>query len=224
MKRNIYDDKPRERLLKYGPSSLSLYELMIIILNSGNKKRSVYNLSSDILDKYSINDLKNISANDLINIDGIGISKACHIISSIELGRRLFLKNDIKLTRLSTAKDIYEYTKYLFNDLKQEKFYCLYFNVKQELIKTKILYIGTIDKCTIHPREVFKEAFLSSASSIICMHNHPTGDVNPSNADIMITKSLIRIGTICQIPVVDHIIVSNNYYYSFNEHKEILDI
>ena len=110
-------------------------------------------------------------------------------------------------------------TKSLFIGLKQECFYCLYLDTKKNLIERKLLFMGTIDKSLIHPREVFKNAYLCSASSIICLHNHPSGDVLPSKADIEITKSLIKIGNIQGIQLVDHIIISENNYFSFFENN-----
>ena len=104
---------------------------------------------------------------------------------------------------------------------KQEYFYALYFNNKQELIEAKKLFIGTINRSVVHPREVFKEAYLLSASSIVCMHNHPSGDTSPSREDITFTQSLYEIGNIQGIPVVDHIIVSDDSYYSFYENGNI---
>ena len=103
----------------------------------------------------------------------------------------------------------------------QEHFYCLYLNTKKELIERKLLFIGTLNRSLVHPREIFKEAYRLSASSIICMHNHPSGDVYPSKEDIMLTDSLIKIGTLNGIPVLDHIIVSNDNYYSFSKTSSI---
>ena len=105
------------------------------------------------------------------------------------------------------------------NGLKQEHFYCYYFNNKQELLEKKLIFIGTINCATTHTREVFKEAYLLSASSIVCLHNHPSNDVNPSKADILFTEKLMRTGDIQGIPVIDHIIVGEDNYYSFYEHK-----
>ena len=131
-------------------------------------------------------------------------------------------KNNIE--ELTSPEEIYKYTKYLFHDKKQEYFYALYFNNKQQLLNTKLLFIGTINQSITHPREVFKEAYLLSASSIICLHNHPSNDTTPSKADITFTKALIEIGKIQNIPILDHIIVGDDNYYSFYEHKNILNL
>ena len=149
-------------------------------------------------------------------IRGIGDVKAIEVVAAIEFGKRIFLsKNDHNKKRMMNAKTIWEETKYLFYDKKQENLYCLYFDNKQKLIGKKLMFIGTINRIIVHPREIFKEAYLLSASSIVCIHNHPSGDVTPSREDKEFTKNLVEIGKIQGIPVVDHIIVSEDEYYSF---------
>ena len=124
---------------------------------------------------------------------------------------------------MNNPAKIYSASRYLFKDKKQELFYCFYLNNKQELIERKLLFMGTINCSTTHPREIFKEAYKVSASSIVCIHNHPTNDVTPSRADIEFTKRLMKTGNIQGIPVVDHIIVGDNSFYSFYEHLNILN-
>ena len=123
--------------------------------------------------------------------------------------------------KYNNSKIIYENNKHLFLDKKQEYFYCLYLNEKKELIERKLLFMGTVNKSLVHPREIFKEAYLLSASSIICMHNHPSGNPNPSTDDIVLTSSLLEIGKIQKIPIVDHIIFGSNSYYSFYENNNL---
>ena len=215
------EERPRERLKEVGVENLTNVELLSIILKTGTKNKNVKELSIDILKEYTMNDLRDISINDLIKIKGIGEVKAIELIASIELGKRIFLKEKTKKQELTTPEEIYEYTKYLFHSKKQEYFYALYFNSKQQLLSTKLLFIGTINQSITHPREVFKEAYLLSASSIICLHNHPSNDTTPSKADISFTKALIEIGKIQNIPILDHIIVGDDNYYSFYEHNSL---
>ena len=212
-------ERPRERLKTVGASNLSDKELLAIILKTGTKDKSVNDLSLDILKEYNLEDLKDININMLTNIKGIGEVKSIELIASIELGRRIFLKRSDTKKRLVNAKEIFEDSKYLFNGLKQEQFYCLYFNNKQELIERKLLFMGTINGSITHPREVFKEAYKLSASSIVCMHNHPSNDIRPSREDIRFTESLVEIGKIQGIPVIDHIIVGDDNYYSFYDNN-----
>ena len=213
------EERPRERIVKYGSEKLSNEELLSIILRCGIKNKSVNELSKDILKEFNgLSNLKNSTINRLNKINGMGLSKSSIILAVVELGRRIYLEDKEKKVILKNPESIYEYTKYLFNDKKQELFYCLYFNNKQELIGEELLFIGTVNRSITHPREVFKSAYLYSASSIVCLHNHPSGDVTPSSDDIMFTKALVEIGLIQKIPIIDHIIVSNSSYYSFNDH------
>lgn len=218
------NERPRERLKEVGISNLSDRELLAIILKTGTKDRNVNLIALDILNKYKLRDFKNLSIEDLITIKGIGEVKAIELISSIELGKRIFLKEKFKLEKLDNPKVIWESAKYLYSGLKQECFYCYYFNNKQELIGKKMIFMGTINQATTHTREVFKEAYKLSASSIVCLHNHPSNDTTPSKEDILFTERLIRTGSIQGIPVVDHIIVGEDSYYSFYEHKNSLNI
>ena len=215
------NERPRERLLNKGKEYLSINELISIILSTGTKNKNVKDLSLEVLKKYTIDELKDIEVNNLIQINGIGKVKAITLIASIELGKRIYMMEPTINKKLSSPKEIYNETKYLFTDLKQEHFYCLYFNTKQELIGKKLLFKGTINKSTIHPREVFKEAYRLSAYSIICLHNHPSNDTKPSLEDDHLTKSLVDIGKIQGIPILYHIIIGNNNYYSYYDNKKI---
>ncbi len=218
------NERPRERLLKYGAGSLSNEELLSIILKTGTKNKSVKSLSMDVLNLFdNITDLQEITVNKLTSIKGIGVVKALELIASIELGRRVFIKKEEKKYKLSNPLDIFLTNKYLFTNKKQEYFYCLYLNNKNELIERKLLFMGTVNKSIVHPREVFKYAYLASASSIVCMHNHPSGDVTPSKDDIIFTKALVEVGKLQNIPVLDHIIVGEDNYYSF-QNEGMIDL
>ena len=213
------NEKPRERAIKYGIESLSNEELISIILKTGTKNSNVKLLASNILKEIKdINDLKNITINRLTNINGIGKVKAIELLASLELGKRVYYFNDKKKVKLNSSKKIYEYFKDYFVYEKQENFYVICLDTKSNLISFKLLFKGTIDSSTIHPREIFKYAFLESAYSIIVVHNHPSGDSTPSHADKDITNKLFSIGKIMAIPVVDHIIIGNNEYFSFYEY------
>lgn len=217
-------ERPRERLKEVGVRNLTDKELLSIVLKTGTKEKNVNELSLELLKRYELNELKDITWNDLKRLKGIGEVKAMELVASIELGKRVYLRDDKKLKKMENATTIWEGMKYLLIGLKQEHFYCLYFNTKQELIKKKLIFIGTINSATTHTREIFKEAYLVSASSIVCIHNHPSNDVTPSKADILFTNHLIRTGEIQGIPVIDHIIIGEKSYYSFYEHKDILNL
>lgn len=217
-------ERPRERLKNIGVDNLSNTELLSIILKSGTVNKNVTELATELLNSYTLSDLKNISINGLKNIKGIGEVKAMELLATIELGKRIFVQDEKILETYTNPKDIWEKTKYLFKDVKQEYLYALYFDNKQRLIEKKLLFIGTVNQSVVHPREIFKEAYRLSASSIICIHNHPSNDTTPSKQDIIFTENLFKIGAIQGIPILDHIIVSENKYFSFYEHKNNFNI
>ena len=214
-------ERPRERLLNVGVNNLSDKELLSIILKTGTKNKNVMDLSLDILNKYSIDYLEKVSIEELLLVKGIGLVKAIELVATIELGKRIFLRKPNKLSKFNNPLDIWQQTKYLFFGKKQECFYCFYLNNNHELLERKLLFMGTINGSVTHPREVFKEAYKLSASSIICMHNHPSGNTKPSVADIDFTNNIVEIGKLQGIPVIDHIIVSDDNYYSFYEEGNI---
>ncbi len=217
-------ERPRERLKSMGVSSLTDKEILAILLKTGTKKQNVEEVAIALLKEYSLEQFSHLRISDLQRIKGIGEVKAIEVLASIELGKRIFLRDCKKLVRMADANSIWESSKYLFTGLKQECFYCYYFNTKQELIEKKLIFMGTINSATTHTREIFKEAYLLSASTIVCLHNHPSGDVHPSRADISFTERLIRTGEIQGIPVVDHIIVGEDKYYSFYEHQDVFHL
>ncbi len=218
------EERPRERLKLVGKENLTDKEILAIILKNGTKEKNVTEISLELLKKYSLEKFKELTIDEITSIKGLGEVKAIELLATIELGKRIYLRDSKKLKKLENAKRIWEDAKYLTNGLKQEHFYCYYFNNKQELIKRKLIFVGTINSAITHPREIFKEAYLTSASTIVCLHNHPSNDTTPSIADIKFTKELVKIGKIQAIPVIDHIIVGEDNYYSFYEHQDILNL
>lgn len=213
------DERPRERLVKYGAKNLSTDDLIAIILKTGTKDYSSKYLASEVLKQVkNVSDLKNMTLSKLININGIGAVKAIEFLAALELGRRVYdskpLDNNLKC---NSAEKIFKHFRSELSGSSQEYFYCLYLNQQKRLIDKKLLFKGTLNRSLVHPREVFKEAYLSSAAYIICMHNHPSGNVIPSSDDINLTKALVEIGKLQGIPVIDHVIIGDNNYYSFYE-------
>ena len=210
-------DKPRERLYMYGCANLSNEELISIILKTGTKNMSVKEVSLKLLEVVGdINKLKDVGINTLMKIDGIGKVKAIEIKAALELGRRVYMNNDsVNKISFNSADIIYNYFYDLLVDKKQEYFYCVYVDTKGKYIDKKCLFIGTINSSVVHPREVFKEAYLLSANGIICVHNYPSGDSNPSKEDINITKKIKEISIIHGIRLIDHVIIGNGNYFSF---------
>ncbi len=158
----------------------------------------------------------------MTSIEGIGKVKAIELKAALELGRRVYSDNTkLNKIKLNNPLTIYNYFSNILKDKKQEYFYALYLDNKGNLLDKKCLFIGTINSSKIHPREIFKEAYLLSATSIICLHNHPSGDSNPSKEDIAVTINLKEISIIHGINFLDHIIIGNNNYYSFHDNNKI---
>ncbi len=218
----VDDEKPRERLIKYGVDNISNEDLISIILKTGTVSISVKQLSLKILSNIEdISELKNITINGITNIKGIGVVKAVTLIAALELGRRVYYEKNLNNINITNCSDIYKYFKYLIKDNDQERFYVIYLDVKKKVIDKKLLFVGTVNMSMVHPREVFKYAYLNSASYIVCIHNHPSGDVTPSEEDRNITKELVSIGKAQKIPILDHLIIGENKYYSFFENNDI---
>lgn len=215
------EEKPRERLKKYGRANLSNEELLSIILKTGTHNVPVDELSKNLLvELKSITNLKDITLSKLTSIKGIGEVKALSLYASIELGRRIFQSKPLtKKYNISNPIDIINYYNDILKDKLQEEFHVLYLDSNNTIISSKRLFIGTINRSIVHPREIFKEAYLNSACKIVCIHNHPSGSVTPSKEDIMITKSLDEIGRIHDIKLVDHLIIGLDKYFSFYENK-----
>ena len=217
------DERPRERLKQYGIENLNNEELLTILIGSGNKFCSAKELSYKILAEIdNINDLANMTYEKLLKIKGLGPSKISILLAAIELAKRIKkTSNSILNIKITNASILYEYYKEIFDDQMQECFYCIYLDASKKIIKNKLLFKGTLDRSLVHPREIFKEAYLLSASSIICIHNHPSGNITPSEEDKNLTDKLIGIGLIHGIPVIDHLIIGVNSYYSFFENGDI---
>ena len=214
------NDRPRERLINYGVKNISNEDLISIILKTGTKNKSVKDISNFVLKEFKdISNLKYLNINRLMKIEGIGKVKAIELIAAIELGRRVYLEKNINEIKIRDSNDIYKIFNNILKYKQQEHFYALYLDSKNKIIEKKLLFVGTINKSVAHPREIFKNAYLTSASFIICVHNHPSGDPTPSKEDIVFTNNLIEIGKLNNIPILDHIIIGNNSYYRFFEGK-----
>lgn len=212
------DDRPRERLIKEGPSSLSTQELLAIVLRTGTKNESVLQISNQLLHKFDgLRLLMNASIEEISNINGIGEAKATQLLAAFELGKRI---NRLQFEERFVIKSPDDCAKFMMDEmrfLEQEHFICLYLNTKNQIIARETIFKGSLNASIVHPREVFKEAFRRSASSIICLHNHPSGDPTPSREDIEVTKRLVGCGKIIGIELLDHIIIGEHKYISLKE-------
>lgn len=220
--KNLPDsDKPRERLYSYGSENLSNEELLSIIIKTGKKDLSVKEVSLNLLSYIGdVRKLNDIGINSLMKISGIGMVKAIEIKAAIELGRRVYYNciNDDKII-FQSSLDVYNYFNNILCNKKQEFFYCLYLDTKKRLIEKKCLFVGTLNMSLVSIRDIFREAYLLSACSFICIHNHPSGDCTPSKQDKIITNKLKDVGILHEVMMIDHIIIGNGNYYSFVEEK-----
>jgi DNA repair protein RadC len=209
-------DRPREKLIKYGPEKLSNSELLAILLHSGTKNENVIDLAKKILKKFNKEKLPNLAYDDLKKFPGLGPAKSCEIIACFELGKR-FLKE--KKTRIYLKpEEVWQELKDI-RDHKKEHFIVFYLDTRNQEIKREVISIGLLNANLVHPREVFEPAIKNLAAQIILAHNHPSGDPEPSEDDIEVTKRLVEVGKILGIEVTDHIIVAKNKFFSFKEKK-----
>ena len=213
------EQRPREKALRYGLESLSDLELVALILQSGNKNRSVFEIASDVLkESEGLSKLMQMHVNTLMQIQGIREVKALQLLASVELSKRV-IKSKVYHTSILKPEDVIEWFEFEYGVLQQECFIALYLDTKSKLIAHRVLFKGTLNESTVHPREVFKEAFLQNANSVLIAHNHPSGDCTPSQADFEVTYKMVHVAITMGVHLVDHIIVGQNQYYSFKEHK-----
>ncbi len=207
-------ERPREKLMQYGPEKLSNSELLAIILRSGTKEENVIELANKILKRFSANELPNLTFNDLKDYPGLGPAKACEIVACFELGKRLLQRKQAEI--YLKPKDVWDELRDLRNH-KKEHFVIFYLDTRNQEIKREIISIGSLNANLVHPREVFEPAVRNLAAQIILAHNHPSGDPEPSEDDLEITKRLVESGKILGIEVVDHIIITKTGFISFKE-------
>jgi len=215
------EKRPRERLIKNGPSALTDAELLAIVLNTGIRKKEhkedVLELSNRILKEYgslSIANERNVKK--LMERLEIPKVKACQIIACFELGRRFFARDKEEIF-IREPKEVYEYLKNQMENLKKEQLKGLYLDSRNKLIYEELISLGTLTTNLIHPREVFRPAIEKSAAAIILVHNHPSGDPEPSEDDIKITQQLIEASKLINIEILDHIIIGKGKYISFKD-------
>jgi DNA repair protein RadC len=213
------DDRPREKLAAKGRHILSDAELIAILIGSGNKNETAVELSKKILKSVSnnLNELSRLSIIDLMKFKGIGEAKAISIVAAMELGRRRKETEGIKREKIESSKLAYDYMKPVFMDLPHEEFWLLMLNRANVVIKKEFISRGGIAGTVVDAKIIFKIALDNLASSIMLFHNHPSGNLKPSDADIAITKKMKEAGKLLEISVLDHIIMTDDSYFSFND-------
>lgn len=207
-------DKPREKLLSYGPSQLSTKELLAIVLGTGTKKEDVLTMSERILKEYGERSLAGMTDARRLSAElDLPMVKAMQVVACAELGRRFFSRNGHGLAVIRLPEDAYEYTKDM-RDLPREHLRGIYLDTHNRVIHDEMISIGTINTNIVHPREIFKSAIEYNAAAFLLVHNHPSGISEPSISDIEITKQIIEAGKIIGINLLDHIIVTKEGFTS----------
>jgi len=209
-------DRPRERLAKKGAAALSDVELVSIIIGKGVPGKDVFEVATDI-SKCIKENAAQLNHQDfyesLKEIEGVGSAKASQVVAGFELARRCLIKNDIKVT---SPQDVLPLVSEIVNK-KQEYFVCISLNGAGEVVSNRVVTVGLVNHSLVHPREVFADVITDRATSVILVHNHPSGSLEPSMEDMAITKQLIEAGSILGIKVLDHLIISKKGYLSMKE-------
>jgi len=206
------DDKPREKLVKKGVQSLKNDELLSVLIGSGIKGKDVRKLSREIVSLLD-SSFHTLNLEQLCNIHGLGIAKASQILASIELAKRYTSQGNKKIT---SAEDVYNELK-PFATKQQEYFLTITLDGASHIINTRTVFIGTLNQSLVHPREVFADAIADRAAGIIIAHNHPSGTLNASRADIQITERLDEVSKLVGIELLDHVILARDGFYSFTD-------
>lgn len=211
------EERPREKIRAYGSLNMTDAELITILLGSGIRGVPVQEISDNVLKYLSKYQEDENLFERFMEIKGIGEAQASILCASIELGRRL--QRPLKLRYFDT-QSVYQAIRH-YGDRDQEHFLCIMFNGALEILSTKVITIGLIDETLVTPREVFSEALKMKAAAIVIAHNHPSGNLQPSSADLSVTEKMIKAGKYLGIKVIDHLIFSDRNYYSINENGDV---
>ena len=214
-------ERPREKLISKGTQNLKDEELLAILLRTGREGKNVIEVAKQILRKFSKKRILKMKYEDLIKIKGIDSAKACTILAAQELVKRALKVEESTLPIIRSTKDVIAQAVYL-RDKTREHLMAIYLNARNEMVwKKQSTFIGTLNANLVHPREIFQEALKQNAASVILVHNHPSGDAEPSQDDLEITKRITEAGKIMGIDVLDHIIITKTKVFSFKEKKLI---
>ena len=211
-------ERPRERLKKFGPEALSAQELLALIIGRGVSKKSVMTIAQELLIKFgNIKAISEATIEELSQIKGIGLAKAAQIKACFELGKRQELEPELNDLDIKKPQDVVKAIRARIQDKAKEHFKLIVLNTRNKIIGISNISMGTLNTSLVHPREVFKNAIMHNASSVVLAHNHPSGDTEPSENDLTITRRLVEAGKILGIEVLDHIIIGRNSFCSFKE-------
>ncbi len=219
MKEYPSESKPIERMLINGINSLNNNEILAILINSGTRKKTALQLATEILANKTLNELKEISPEELKFIEGIGDVKAARIIAAMELSKRIKNEKIEESPYISCPQDVVNLVMEDMKSYDREYFKAILLNTKNRVLGIETISIGSLNSSLAHPREIYKNAIKRSAASIILIHNHPSGDPEPSREDIQLTKELIKVSELLKIKIFDHVIIGNGRYFSMKENN-----
>jgi len=217
------DERPRERLVKYGVESLSLQELLSLIFGRGVKGESVVSISQKLISAFnSLDQLSEASTEELKEIKGLGLAKACQLKACFEISRRLKKEENLSKNKIiNSPKDLFPLLKEKIINFHKEYFMVVSLDNRNKVINVDTVSVGTLNSSLIHPRETFEVAIKNHAAAIIICHNHPSGELKPSEDDLIITENLVKAGKLLGIDLSDHLIITKDGYFSFKEKKII---
>lgn len=217
------DDRPREKMMNLGRASLSNAELLAILIGSGSRNQSAVSLCQEILSSYKndINKVAELTIHDLMKFKGIGEAKAISIVAALELGRRRTANEVKKMDAINSSMDIFLFLKHKFEDLQHEEFHIVLLNRANKIKDSVNISKGGISGTVVDGKIIFKKALEQNASSIILCHNHPSGNLNPSESDKMLTLKLKEFGKLIDLPILDHLIFTDDDYFSFADNGMI---
>jgi DNA repair protein RadC len=212
------DERPRERLERYGPGALGTPELLAIILRVGNARVSALQLAQQLIGRF--NGLRGVAAatvQELSAIPGIGLAKACQLKAAFELGKRLATSFDAPRPIISSPLDAVNLVMEEMRYYPEERFKVIFLDTRHQVLGDEVISKGTLNASIVHPREVFKPAIIKAAGAVLLAHNHPSGDPTPSKEDMALTARMVQTGELVGIPVLDHLIIGDGRYISLQE-------
>lgn len=215
------DERPRERLMMHGPSTLSDAQLLAIIIRNGREGRTAVDLGRELLERFgSLAGIEQAGTKEICAVEGIGPAKAAEIKAAIELGRR-YQRPNLAGATICSSQDVAAYYRPRMKDLKKEIFSCALLDIRNKIIRDEVVSVGSLSASIVHPRDTFKAAVRESAAAVIFIHNHPSGEIKPSQEDILLTRRLVQAGEVLGIQVLDHIIIGDGDHFSFKDNGMI---
>ena len=222
MKIAAANDRPREKLARLGAAALGDNELLAIVLGHGRARASALDLANTVLaETGGLHGLVRVRYESLTRLHGIGAARAAQIAAAIELGRRTLTRASLERVQLASPRAVAEFLLPLYGAQPVEQFGVLLLDTKHRVLRARVLSIGTLDASVVHPREVFREATAANAAAIVLFHNHPSGDPDPSEEDVTLTRRMVAAGVLMGIDVIDHVILGDVRYHSMRENRTL---